>query len=352
MPATRVLAVHPEHPDPDLIAEAASVIRRGGLVAFPTETVYGLGADALDAAAVRRIFEAKGRPSTDPLIVHLADATWLDRVVVDVPERARALAARFWPGPLTLVLPKHPAVPPEVTAGLGSVAVRVPQHPVAHALLEAVQRPIAAPSANLFSRPSPTTAAHVMHDLAGRIDVVLDGGATRVGVESTVLDLTTDPPVVLRPGGVPAEALRAIFPALVVRQGSSRPGEAQVSPGRLDVHYAPRAPLYLFEGEDHARVMAALRSAADLHGREGRRVAILVGDEDAALLADARVTIRTLGPRDDPAAAASRLFAALRDLEREGVDIILATAPPAEGLGLAVRDRLRRAATGRFVQVS
>lgn len=351
MPVTRVLTVDAARPEPLLIAEAAAVIRRGGLVAFPTETVYGLGADALEAAAVRRIFEAKGRPSTDPLIVHLADRSWLDRVVRDVPARAEALAARYWPGPLTLVLPKGPDVPPEVTAGLDTVAVRVPAHPVAHALLVAAARPIAAPSANLFSRPSPTTAAHVVHDLDGRIDLLLDGGPTRVGVESTVIDLTADPPVVLRAGGIGVEALRDLLPALGVRQGTSRPGEAQPSPGLLDAHYAPRTPLYLFEGIDPRRVASAVRGAADAHRAAGRRVAILAPDEDLAALAGVAAVVYRLGARDDPATAATRLFPALRDLEGDAVDVILACAPAIDGLGLAVRDRLRRASAGRILHV-
>src|SRR5689334_3766286 len=204
---TQVIRVDPEVPDPAALAIAAACLRRGGLVAFPTETVYGLGVHALDRAAVRRLFEAKGRPANDPLIVHVDHIDRMQPLVNDIPAAARALAARFWPGPLTIVLRRSERVPDEVTAGLATVAIRVPAHPVARALLIAAGVPIAAPSANRFSRPSPTRAAHVMDDLAGRIDLVVDGGATQVGVESTVLDLSGDLPTVLRPGAVSIDML-------------------------------------------------------------------------------------------------------------------------------------------------
>ncbi|HWQ14189.1 MAG TPA: L-threonylcarbamoyladenylate synthase, partial [Roseiflexaceae bacterium] len=207
---TRIHSVDPLHPDPSVIDEAAGVIRAGGLVAFPTETVYGLGANALDAAAVGRVFAAKGRPASDPLIVHLRAADQLAQVAVDIPPEAVELARRLWPGPLTLVLRRHLRVPPEVTAGRDTVAVRVPAHPVALALIAAAGVPVVAPSANLFSRPSPTTAQHVLEDLRGRVDLVLDAGPAAIGIESTVVDLTSDPPALLRPGGVPAEELRAL----------------------------------------------------------------------------------------------------------------------------------------------
>ena len=204
---TEVVQVDPERPSQEDIARAAECLRRGGLVAFPTETVYGLGVHALDRAALRRLFEAKGRPTNDPLIVHVAAFDRVAPLVVDPPKHAAPLAARFWPGPLTLVMRRAPAVPLEVTAGLESVAVRVPAHPVARALLLAASLPVAAPSANLFSRPSPTRASHVLDDLNGRIDMVVDGGPTQVGVESTVLDLTVHPPAVLRPGAISVEML-------------------------------------------------------------------------------------------------------------------------------------------------
>jgi len=214
---TTVLRLTPDCPEPDLIADAAACLRRGGLVAFPTETVYGLGVAAFDAAAVRRLFAAKGRPAEDPLIVHIASLDALAALVSARPPAVDALAARFWPGPLTLVLRRSTLVPDEVTAGLDTVAIRVPAHPVAHALLAAAGIPVAAPSANLFSRPSPTRAGHVLEDLDGRIDLVLDGGRTQVGVESTVLDLSGDVPEVLRPGAVTLEMLRPLLPDVRMR---------------------------------------------------------------------------------------------------------------------------------------
>ncbi|MEP7117528.1 MAG: L-threonylcarbamoyladenylate synthase, partial [Acidobacteriota bacterium] len=235
---TRYLLVERAHPDAAVIAEAAALLRDGGLVAFPTETVYGLGAHALDAKAVAGIFAAKGRPATDPLIVHIATARGLDALARDVSSDARALAERFWPGPLTLVVAKRSEVPGVVTAGLDTVAVRVPAHPVAAALLHAAGVPVAAPSANTFSRPSPTSAAHVLADLDGRVDLVLDGGDADIGVESTIVDCTVTPPTVRRAGGVPFELLMEVVPTLQVNDAVAPTGVAQVAPGQLLRHSA------------------------------------------------------------------------------------------------------------------
>jgi L-threonylcarbamoyladenylate synthase len=327
---TTVLRLTPDRPEPDVIADAAACLRRGGLVAFPTETVYGLGGAALDRAAVRRLFAAKGRPADDPLIVHIASAEHLAPLVAARPHVVDVLAARFWPGPLTLVLRRSPLVPDEVTAGLDTVAVRVPAHPVAHALLAAAGIPVAAPSANLFSRPSPTMAAHVLQDLDGRIDLVLDGGPTQVGVESTVLDLSRDVPEVLRPGAVTLDMLRLLVPGVRLRTAAEAPGP-QRSPGLLTKHYSPRAPLTLYEGAPE-RVLERIRQDVATAEAAGRRVGLLVADDDAAVMA-------------------SRLYAALRELDAAGVDEIFARLPPASGgLSEAVADRLRRAAAGRIVR--
>jgi L-threonylcarbamoyladenylate synthase len=326
---TTVLRVDPDRPDPGLIAAAASCLRNGGLVAFPTETVYGLGVAALDAAAVRRLFAAKGRPADDPLIVHVADAAGLAPLVAERPSIVDALAARFWPGPLTLVLRRSPLVPGDVTAGLDTVAVRVPAHPVARALLDEARIPVAAPSANLFSRPSPTQASHVLEDLEGRIDMLLDGGATQVGVESTVLDLSGDVPLVLRPGAVTLDMLRPLLPEVRARAGDAATGP-QRSPGLLDKHYSPRAPLTLYVGAP-ARVADRIRNDVAAARTAGRRVGLLVPDAD-------------------PSVMAARLYAALRDFDAAGVDEIFASLPPTtDGLSPAVADRLRRAAAGRVV---
>jgi L-threonylcarbamoyladenylate synthase len=353
-----VRRVDPDVPDPQAIDEAAAILGAGGLVAFPTETVYGLGAHALDDEAVRGIFAAKGRPSTDPVIVHLASAEQLPTVARRIPELAWALARAFWPGPLSIVLEKQPEVPSAVTAGLDTVAVRVPSHPVARRLLERAAIPVAAPSANRFSHPSPTTAAHVIEDLGDVIDLVLDAGATPIGVESTIVDLTVTPPLIRRPGGVSVEAIRRMIPDVAVRSTRLDAGAAQPAPGQLMRHYAPRASLTLFLGTGSAvvhRVGEEARTAA----AAGRRVGVLAPAEDlsalaprlAAAAAAGRICTAPYGARRAPDQSARELFAALRALDAEGVDVILAAAPAEGPLSAAVVDRLTRAAEGRVVVV-
>jgi L-threonylcarbamoyladenylate synthase len=310
---------------PEAIAEAAELLRRGRLVAFPTETVYGLGADALNEEAVKGIFQAKGRPADDPLIVHVADALHVAAVALPRP-RLDELAARFWPGPLTLVLPRLEAVPLAVTAGRETVAVRVPAHPVAQRLIQETGVPIAAPSANLFARPSPTVAAHVLHDLGDRIDLILDGGPTDVGLESTVLDLTGDLPTVLRPGGVTVEQLREVLGEVSEPRAVRNDPR---SPGTAERHYSPRARVDLFDDGSEERLEGHVRTLE----QRGERVA-------------------RLALPDDPAEAAQRLFAVLRELDATSPDVIVARMPPPGGLGTALRDRLRRAANGRVIESS
>jgi L-threonylcarbamoyladenylate synthase len=357
---TDVIRVDPDRPDPSAIATAAACLRRGGLVAFPTETVYGLGVDALNREAVRRLFEAKGRPADDPLIVHVASIESLPPLVAALPEAALALGRRHWPGPLTLVLARSAAVPDEVTARLPTVAVRIPAHPVARALIAAAGVPVAAPSANLFSRPSPTQAAHVLADLGGRIDLIVDGGPTTIGVESTVLDLTTETPTVLRPGAVTIEMLREVLPnvrphAPARDRGGRQPGVPAPlpSPGMLEKHYSPRAPLTLFEGAGDAVVRSLAAAARDAIAA-GKTVGLVVADEDLPALDDLarhpRVRLATLGSASDPAVVAVRLYATLRRLDADGTDLILARGFSEHGLGAAVQDRLRRAAAGRIVR--
>ncbi len=343
-----MLPVDPRHPDPEAVAEAARIIRAGGLVAFPTETVYGLGANALDAGAVRRIFVAKARPADDPLIVHIDDVETLARLVAEMPPQAEMLARHFWPGPLTLVVPRAPRVPDEVTAGGPTVAVRMPAHPVALALIRAAASPIAAPSANRFGHISPTRAEDVLSDLAGRIDLILDGGPTPVGVESTVLSLVAPVPTILRPGGVSREALEALLGE--VRLAQQAADEAALSPGTRPSHYAPRTPMRLYRGSD-AAVRAALRQAALEAHRRGEKVALLVAEEDVPALRDLPAVLRAPGSLHDPEGVARRLFATLRALDRAGVDRILARDFGTRGLALAVRDRLTRAAGGDVVEV-
>jgi L-threonylcarbamoyladenylate synthase len=309
------------------IAEAGRRIRAGGLVAFPTETVYGLGANALDPRAVARIFEVKQRPFFDPLIVHVPDLEAIGALVTHVPPAAAQLSRRFWPGPLTLVLEKQSIVPDIVTAGLTTVAIRIPAHPVAQALLRAAGIPIAAPSANLFGRISPTTAAHVREQLGDRVDLILDGGPCRVGVESTVLSLVESPPRLLRHGGVPIEDLAALLGEVTVVAPDCDAGP-QPAPGMLTQHYAPRTPLELIA--DWNTIPAAPDVGVLALQRFDR------GREFGA--------VEILSPTGDLTEAAAILFAALRRLDAAGLRIILAELAPETGLGRAINDRLRRAA--------
>lgn len=325
---------------PEHITRAAEILRRGGLVAFPTETVYGLGANALDPDAVARLFAAKERPTADPLIVHLSGSEQLPLVARSVSPLDRTLAATFWPGPLTLVLPKQPQVPALVTAGLDTVAVRVPDHPVALALLVAAAVPVAAPSANRFGHTSPTTAQHVWHDLRERIDLILDGGPTPVGVESTVVDASTSPVRILRPGGIPAELLEAVVGPVTVVTSLPETEAGLSSPGLLKTHYAPHAELVFVRGRAARRtLLAELRAAV----QAGRRVGVLALDEDADVLERAGAIVYRLG--NDVTSVARHLYAGMRWLDAQGVDLILACEVGVGGLGLAICDRLTRAAT-------
>lgn len=340
----RHLRVSANQPDADAIAVAATVIKSGGLVAFPTETVYGLGANAWDVDAVAGIYRAKGRPATDPLIAHISSPDQLDALAQGIPEQARELCRRFWPGALTLVLKKSPKVPANLTAGLDTVAVRMPDHAVAAALIKAAGVPIAAPSANRFSRPSPTTAQHVLEDLADEIDLLLDAGPTAIGLESTILSLVDEPPQLLRPGGVPLEALQQLIPDLRFEPRFLCADATAPAPGSLLKHYSPQAQLLLYQSNDDATVYAAMR--AEIAGNQ--RVGLMLNDADAAAFAGIDVAIECLG--SDAAHSALRLFAAMRALDSAGVDLILARAPDKQGLGLAVWDRLLRAAEGELIE--
>jgi L-threonylcarbamoyladenylate synthase len=351
MKKTLLLKVDPQKPSPADIKVAADIIRRGGLVAFPTETVYGLGADALNPDAVLALFAAKKRPLDNPPIVHVENAKDVDRLAKRLPDRARLLMKEFWPGPLTLVLERSAVVPDVTVAGLNTVAVRMPKNNVALALIRESGCPIAAPSANLAGKPSPTTAKHVMDDLNGRIDAVLDGGPTHIGVESTVLDVTVDPPQVLRPGGVPFEALKKAIGEVrlhpfVAAEQEVAVGEAR-SPGMLHKHYAPKAKVILVEGSVPAMVKKVKELIASCK-REGSRVGVLATDETARKYnAD---VVKPLGSRFNVEAIAQNLFKLLREFDEENVDVIIAEGVPAEGLGLAVMNRLRKASGYNIVK--
>ncbi len=330
-------------PTPEALALASSLLRDGQLVAFPTETVYGLGANALDKDAVLSIFAAKGRPADNPLIVHIWDERQLDGLV-EIPPLARPLMAKYWPGPLTLLMPRTSAVPDAVTASLPTVAIRMPSHPVARAMLKACGLPIAAPSANRSGKPSPTLASHVLRDMDGIIPLILDGGPCEVGLESTVLDVCTGRPCILRPGGVTQRMIEAVIGPTEIAGSVLRPleqGEVARSPGMRYRHYAPEGQLTLVTGTE-ADVIAALhvlcREAADA----GRTACVLCFEEHREALSACAPHI--LGSIRDPATVASRLFDILRQLDDEGMSLIYSEVVPPEGVGLAVMNRLGRAA--------
>lgn len=349
---TLLIKIDRENPDPEKIAIAARVIREGGLVAFPTETVYGIGANAVDESAVKKIFEAKGRPSDNPLIVHIARMDEVFLLAEEVPEIALSLAERFWPGPLTLVLPRSEAVPKTVTGGLETVAVRMPSHPIAHLLIETAEVPIAAPSANLSGRPSPTAAKHVIEDLWGRVDIIIDGGEITHGIESTVLDITSVPPVLLRPGPISVEELRemvgemAIHPVAMVE---AEEGEIVArSPGMKYRHYAPKAELVVVEGKIDD-VVQKIQELLASWKKAGRKTGVLATAETAKFyVAD---EVRVVGSRQDLRSMARNLFEALRSFDAAGVSSIAAEAVEPKGIGLAIMNRLKKAAGGNVIKV-
>jgi len=331
------------------IAQAAEILRSGGTVAFPTETVYGLGANALDATAVAKIFTAKERPSWDPLIVHLGDVALLGTVAEEASDLAERLIEAFWPGPLTLLLPKNEAVPAVVTAGLMRVGVRMPAHPVAQKLLQAAGVPVAAPSANRFGRTSATTAEHVAEDLEGRVDAILDGGATTHGVESTVVDVRESSCVVYRPGVISLEQLRTACRCPVwIREGKTaeETTEAAASPGMGERHYAPRARVILVEGEGEAQ-KANLAAMVRRCEEAGETVGVMLPDVFQTAVIGRQARVFRWGKWDDAEELAQRLYAGLRWLDGAGVTVIVCPLPQEGGLGTALRDRLQRAARGR-----
>ena len=345
MAGAPILRLDPIHPDPVVVEHAAALLRRGGLVAFPTETVYGLGANALDPDAVAAIYAAKGRPAWNPVIAHVPDVHAARALTRHWPPAADQLAAAFWPGPLTIVLPKGSHVPDVATAGLDAIGVRVPAHPVALALLRAAGVPIAAPSANRFTQVSPTTAQHVQSSLGDRVWLILDGGPSTVGIESTVVDLTGPDAVILRPGMISATDLEGALrgTGIVVRSAtttvkhdaSADRASAQRSPGMSDRHYAPRADVWLFDPDQHSEIDTAL---AERRHDTGTVTALL----RTTMLAVPAGTIVRLP--DDPAEYARALYAALHAADDAGASLIVIERPPADDRWAALRDRLARAA--------
>lgn len=329
--------VDPRNPDPVIIARAADILRAGGLVAFPTETVYGLGANALNADAVAKIFESKARPAWNPVIAHVANVDEARALTTTWPETATVLANAFWPGPLTLVLPKRDIVPDVVTAGLPAVAIRVPSHPVALALIAALGSPIAAPSANRFTELSPTTAEHVQGSLGNRVDLILDGGASDVGIESTVVDLTGDTPLLLRPGVI-SRAMLAQVLGMDVQASATRHGDKpRLSPGLVDRHYAPRADVWLFDSTDLNHVRNGMTQ--EFSAKTGRMAALVL---DWSLpLPD---HVRSIPMPNDPLAYARTLYATLHELDAQEFSVIAIERPPVSDAWAGIHDRLTRAA--------
>ncbi|EOO31649.1 Sua5/YciO/YrdC/YwlC family protein [Bacillus cereus BAG1X2-3] len=319
------------------LQEAAKLLRENEAVAFPTETVYGLGANAMDDEAIAKIFEAKGRPSDNPLIVHIGTKSQLDGIVKEIPPVAEKLMAHFWPGPLTIILPRKEGISERVTAGLNTVGVRMPDHPVALALIEEANVPVAAPSANRSGRPSPTLASHVYEDLNGKIAGIVDGGATGVGVESTVIDCTSTLPTILRPGGITKEQLEAVIGTVSLDPALKDEKEKPKSPGMKYTHYAPKAPLSIVEGSREF-----IQQLVDEKKEEGFKVGVLTTEEYQHVYnAD---VILSCGVRSDLASVATKLYDVLRTFDASEVDVIFSESFPNEGIGNAIMNRLTKAA--------
>jgi len=337
-----VFKVNPQKPDSRKIKIAAQSIREGKLVAFPTETVYGLGADALNPDAVSKIFEIKRRPFTDPLIIHISDRKDLFSLVREFPEEVAKLINKFWPGPLTLVMKKSNIVPDIVTAGLDTVAIRMPKNQIALSLIKFAKTPVSAPSANLFGRPSPTCAQHVIEDLDGKVDIILDGGRTDIGLESTVIDIAHRPFRILRPGGITIEEIERLIGRV---KFASTYSSILHSPGMLKHHYSPKAKLILVE-RNNGQIDKMKRLALRLK-EQGKKIGILVTSESRNKFNG--FEIKTMGSINNLRACANNLFSILRDFDREKVDVIIVEGISSNGLGLTIMDRLRKAAKEKII---
>jgi len=330
---TQVLELDPAHPQQDVIQRAASTIREGGLVAFPTETVYGLGADAMSDTAVQKIFEAKGRPSDNPCIVHIANRRMLDKVSTGINQKTELLIKEFWPGPLTVVLLRNSAVTASVSAGLSTIAVRMPNNKIALELISAAGLPIAAPSANASGKPSPTTAAHVLEDLNGRVDLILDGGETKIGIESTVVDMTTDPPVILRPGWITQESMKSVIGDV---ENLASEDSLRRSPGTRHRHYSPRARVILI-GPEQDQMLKQVCVEHLNNGAVG-----FIGHSRLSIKNDNFYPIYLDANAEQ---YAHSIYRALREVDAKNPEVIVVEGISDDGVGVGVMDRLRRAAS-------
>lgn len=347
---TRIIRIEEENIDQVLIEEAGAVIRSGGLVAFPTETVYGLGGDAFNAESSGKIYAAKGRPSDNPLIVHIAEIEDLRKVAAQIPEAALRLAGRFWPGPLTMIFEKADAVPYATTGGLDTVAVRMPSNKIARSLIKAADRYLAAPSANLSGRPSPTQAKHVIEDLNGRVDMIIDGGSSDIGLESTIIDLTGDIPTILRPGYITEEMLREVTGSVdtdrTIIEGNSK--QAPKAPGMKYRHYAPKGSLTIVEGTRES-VLSFINEQLKHQSAQGCTTGVIATDETACQYhAD---LVKSVGKRGDEEVIAKRLFSILREFDEENVQVIYAESFESKGMGCAIMNRLLKAAGHQVIKL-
>ncbi|HJC64614.1 MAG TPA: threonylcarbamoyl-AMP synthase [Candidatus Blautia merdavium] len=347
---TKVVTVDQEKPDLQVMRMAGEILRKGGLVAFPTETVYGLGGDGLNAGSSKKIYAAKGRPSDNPLIIHIADLESLEKIVKSVPPKAKLLAEKFWPGPLTMIFSKSSRVPYETTGGLESVAVRMPSHPVALAIIREGGGYIAAPSANTSGRPSPTRAEHVCEDLTGKIDMIVDGGAVGIGLESTIVDFTEEVPVILRPGYINQEMIQEVIGpvrmdrGLLITEEKVRPK----APGMKYRHYAPKAQLTIVQGSS-SQVTAYINAQCEKAVREGKKPGVIAADETVSAYRGA--VVKGIGARNDEEEIARNLFAVLREFDEEDTDILFSEAFDTPRMGQAIMNRLLKAAGHHIIDL-
>lgn len=331
------------------IIEAAQMLQRGNIVAFPTETVYGLGANALDTKAIKKIYKAKGRPSDNPLIVHIATIEQLQTLVHDMNETSQKLIENFWPGPLTIIFNSRNNISELVTAGLSTIAVRMPDHPVALAIIKAANLPIAAPSANKSGSPSPTTASHVWADLHGLIEGIIDGGSTKIGVESTVIDVTGDVPTILRPGGITVEEIERVIGKVRIDKGIVDEAVKPISPGMKYRHYAPKGEMIILKGTEE-NIIQAVNSLILEKKADGKRVGVLTTKEHKVLYGFADLTL-AFGTRSNLDPLAENLYDALRTFDIENIDYIIAEAVEETGIGLAIMNRIKKAANSKMINI-
>lgn len=346
---TKIYKVDEKNIDYNIINKAGKELRDGSLVSFPTETVYGLGANGLDEEAVKKIYKAKGRPSDNPLILHISELEELYPLVENISEDAKKCIKEFWPGPLTMVFEKSDIIPDVITGGLNTVAIRMPSNLIAKEIIKAAQRPIAAPSANLSGRPSPTSAEHVIEDLSGKIEMIIDGGRCEVGLESTVLDLSEDTPTILRPGKVSLEDIRRILPNVEIDKGILKEGQTPKSPGQKYKHYAPKGEMIVYIGESD-KIIENIESKANFYLENGSKVGVLLIEENIKKYnLSNEVRIFSLG--NDKEGIAKNLFDALRKFDEEGIDVILSEGVNNDDLGLAIMNRMLKASGGNVVKV-